>query len=110
MSHPVSRMQAGLARKDAKAWKHALRQMVFAVAYPRLDVEVSKKMNHLLKARGPIIPASILCRFCSGTGRRSGRTGRRVGDSRSWLRRQASRAWTHGCRQVLVSDTSVAVL
>lgn len=36
--------------KGARTLERALRAIVFAHAYPRLDLEVSKKMNHLLKA------------------------------------------------------------
>lgn len=34
----------------AKALLKAIQDVVFAYSYPRLDLEVSKKMNHLLKA------------------------------------------------------------
>lgn len=34
----------------ARALDKALKDIIFAYAYPRLDMEVSKKMNHLLKA------------------------------------------------------------
>lgn len=33
------------------AFEKCLSDIVFAYSYPRLDVEVTKKMNHLLKVR-----------------------------------------------------------
>jgi hypothetical protein len=37
--------------KAAKALEKSLDDIIFAYSYPRLDVEVTKKMNHLLKVR-----------------------------------------------------------
>lgn len=42
-------LQAGLGGKNSIKWKKALQYVVFAFCYPRLDIEVSKKTNHLLK-------------------------------------------------------------
>ena len=36
--------------RRAQKVQRALKEILLAYAYPRLDVEVSKKMNHLLKA------------------------------------------------------------
>lgn len=43
-----SRRQGGDVRAG-KAMRKAIKDIVCAYAYPRLDMEVSKKMNHLLK-------------------------------------------------------------
>ncbi|WIA32790.1 hypothetical protein OEZ86_005973 [Tetradesmus obliquus] len=43
----ASRLPSG---KAAKALEKTLDDIIFAYSYPRLDVEVTKKMNHLLKA------------------------------------------------------------
>lgn len=40
-----------MAAKQGKALEKSLDDVIFAYSYPRLDVEVTKKMNHLLKVR-----------------------------------------------------------
>jgi DNA primase small subunit len=40
----------GKDTKKAQAVQRGVKEVMLAYAYPRLDVEVSKKMNHLLKA------------------------------------------------------------
>lgn len=42
-------LQKGDARRSQNA-QRAIKEILLAHCYPRLDVEVSKKMNHLLKA------------------------------------------------------------
>jgi hypothetical protein len=44
----------------ANALGRCLSDIIFGCCYPRLDAEVSKKMNHLLKVGGAVIPVKEL--------------------------------------------------
>lgn len=46
----VAALKKGKDNRGARALEKGLKDIIFAYAYPRLDMEVSKKMNHLLKA------------------------------------------------------------
>lgn len=58
----ASRLPSG---KAAKALEKSLDDIIFAYSYPRLDVEVTKKMNHLLKVRrGLLLSGLPSCSYC----------------------------------------------